>query len=383
MIRLGIPRAFRLALRRRDKWERDVEDEISLHLSLRAEQLEAQGAAPDEAYREAVRRFGPLNESRARLVDAAAHREQYMRRSEFFGDLWQDIAFAFRTLGRQKGWTAITVGTLTLGIGATTAVFSVVSSVLIHAIPYPNADRVVFIQQQLRNGNKGGVQLSTTAPPPVTLAWRAHAHSFDSVEPFALGYATLDSATEPAHVTTTRVFPTFLSFAGSRPIAGRMFSAAEASERARVALLSEALWQSRFGGRRDVVGRTITLSDTTYTVIGVLPGDLIVPTPSHARTDVWLPIDTTNHHVGLPTVARLRRGVTVTSAERELDTISARTNTYPGGDLPYVAHLVKPSELVGIHDSLIMLAGAVALVLLVACANVAHLMLARAASRSL
>src|SRR4051812_11654181 len=127
MIRGDIRRAFLLALRRRDRWEREVEDEIKMHLTLRAEQLMADGVSADAAYTEAVRRFGALDAARDRLLDAARNREQHMQRTEYVADLRQDIVFAARTLGRQKGWSAITMLTLALGIGATTAVFSVVS----------------------------------------------------------------------------------------------------------------------------------------------------------------------------------------------------------------------------------------------------------------
>src|SRR3954469_22118185 len=145
MIRAGIRRVLWLALRRRDRWEREVEEEIKLHLMLRAEQLVAQGHSPDDAYTEAVRRFGPLTESRTRLMQAAGHREHSMRRTEYLADLLQDLAFAIRALGRQKAWTAVTIVTLALGIGATTAVFSVVSTLLLHPLPYPHADRIVFV----------------------------------------------------------------------------------------------------------------------------------------------------------------------------------------------------------------------------------------------
>src|SRR6185437_9542700 len=119
MIREGVRRFFNLALRRRDQWEREVEDEIRFHLELRAEQLAAQGMSPEVATAEAVRRFGALSTSRARLLDAARHREHHMQRTEFLADLKQDISFALRTLGRQKAWTIVTIATLALGIGAT------------------------------------------------------------------------------------------------------------------------------------------------------------------------------------------------------------------------------------------------------------------------
>jgi putative ABC transport system permease protein len=382
VIRFGIPRAFRLALRRRDRWEREVEDEIKLHLSLRAEQLAARGASPDEAYREAVRRFGPLEESRARLVDAATRREQHMRRTEYVSDLRHDIAFAFRTLGRQKGWTAITVATLALGIGATTAVFSVVSSLLIHATPYPDPDRVVIVEQQASKGNNTGIHVSILPPTPIVNAWRTQSHSFDALEPYAFGNGSLGTEPQVAKVITTSILPSFATFAQRNPILGRMFTTEETTGHAKVALLSESVWQSRFGGTHDAVGRTIVVNDSTYTVIGVMPGDLAVPSRGRVPTDIWLPLDTANHNVGMRAVARLRRGVTIAAAQRELDTIAVRANVYPAGQLPFVAEIERPAELVGFHDSLLLLMGTVALVLLVACANVAHLMLTRAATRT-
>src|SRR5689334_3588254 len=163
MIRDGIRRVFDLALRRRDRWEREVEEEIKLHLLLRAEQLAQSGLSADEAHDEAVRRFGPLSQSRAALLDAARHRETRMERKEFLSDLRQDLAFALRTLGRQKIWTAITVGTLALGVGATTAVFSVVSTLLLHPFPYPHSDRLVVVAEQPANGNNTGISV-TIAP---------------------------------------------------------------------------------------------------------------------------------------------------------------------------------------------------------------------------
>src|SRR5262252_4304853 len=122
MIRRGIRRAFNLALRRRDRWEREVEEELNLHLTLRAEQLMSEGRTPREALDEAVRRFGPLEESRARLLEAARHREQRMARVELWDDFRQDLRFALRTFGRQKGWATIAMLTLALGIGAASAV---------------------------------------------------------------------------------------------------------------------------------------------------------------------------------------------------------------------------------------------------------------------
>ncbi|MDB4875759.1 MAG: permease [Gemmatimonadetes bacterium] len=381
MIRSGIPRLFRLAVRRRDRWERDVEDEIKLHLALRAEQLAAQGAAPDEAYREAVRRFGPLNESRARLLDAARHREQQMQRTEFFGDVRQDLSFALRTLGRQKGWAAITVLTLALGIGATTAVFSVVSSLLLHAVPYPAPDRVVIVEQEPSAGNNTGMHVSITPAPPIVNAWRDGNHTFETLEPYRSSTAALRTNGDPAQISATWILPSFVSFAGERPILGRLFSPAEMASHARVALLSESLWQSRYGGDQAVLGRTITIDDSVYTVIGVLPAALRTPSRGRTATDAWLPLDLSNKRLGLRVVGRLRAGATIGAARHDLDALSGRSGAYPPGKLPFVARISTPADLVDFREALLMLTAAVALVLLVACANVAHLMLSRTASR--
>src|SRR5215475_13085000 len=182
MIRLGIRRAFHLAVRGRRRWEREVEEEIKLHIALRAEQLVAEGATLDEAYREAVRKFGSLVESRARLIHAARHREERMQRTEYLSDLRQDIGFALRSLGRQRTWTAVALLTFALGIGATTAVFSVVSTLLLHLIPYPNADRIVYVAQEPMEGNKTGISVSIVPVSQVVTEWMRNAHSFETFE---------------------------------------------------------------------------------------------------------------------------------------------------------------------------------------------------------
>ena len=381
MIRSGIRRAFRLAIRRRDHWQREVEDEIKLHLTLRAEQLMAQGATPNDAYHEAVRRFGSLDESRARLFAAARHRERQMQRTEFLDDLIQDVTFAFRTLGRQKGWAAVTILTLALGIGATTGVFSVVSSLLLHPIPYPHADRVVVVQQQPTQGNNTGMRLSITPASPIVVAWRAGSRSFEALEPYRTTRRLLRTDGVPSEVVVTSILPSFLTFAGERPLIGRVFSPREIEDKVPVVLLSEGIWRERFGGDNGVLGRSITVGDTAYTIVGVTKATLRVPGLGRDRTDIWFPLDLRNRSLGLSVVARLRPGAAIPAAARELDTLSVRAGVYPTAKAPFVAHVRRPAELIDFHDSLVMLTAAVALVLLVACANVAHLMLARAATR--
>jgi len=381
MIRAGIRRAFRLALYRRDRWEREVEDEITLHLALRAEQLVSRGATPDEAYREAARRFGPLTESRARLLEAARHREQRMHRTEYVDDLRQDIAFAIRTLGRQKGWTAVTMLTLALGIGATTAVFSVVSSLLLHVLPYPHADRIVYIDQQPSEGNSTGIRVTITPSANVVRAWTQGSRSFEAFEGRTFGPRTLSTSGEPSRVMAAEIFPSFPVFAGQRPMHGRMFTERDIVNGGRVVVLSEGFWRQRFGAEPSVLGKVITLSDTSYMIVGVLPAAFQPVGGMHLPADVFLPLDVRDDKRGMSLMGRLRPGVTIDAATRELDSLYARTSGFSGGKIPFKTVITTPAQREQLRDSLVMLTAAVGLVLLVACANVAHLLLARSATR--
>ena len=381
MIRIGIPRVFRLALRRRDRWERDVEDEIKLHLLLRAEQLAARGSAPDDAYREAVRRFGPLEESRALLLDAASQREHHMQRTEFFGDLRQDVSFALRTLGREKAWTAVTVATLALGIGATTAVFSVVSTLLLHPLAYPDADRIVYIHQQPSSGNNTGIAVTVAPSGSVVAAWKAQSRSFEALEGFRVSPTTLKTTSEPATIISAAMFPSLPAFAGQRPLIGRMFTTNDIRSGGHVALLGESFWRDRLGASTGVLGQTITLRDSSFVVIGVMPAAFQPPRVAARPVDVWLPLDIRDEKNGLILVGRLRRGTTVGAATKELDSIYARSTGFVGSKIPFAAVVTTPAQQVRFRDSLMLLTGAVGLVLLVALANVAHLLLARSTAR--
>jgi predicted permease len=379
VIRDGIRRAFNLALRRRDRWEREVEEEIKLHVALRVEQLMAEGTSADEAYSEAIRRFGPLDDSRERLLDAARHRESRMQRVEVFDDLRSDLSFALRTFERQKGWTAVAVITLALGIGAATAVFSAASRLLLHPLPYPDADRVVFVDLRERSARATGtVRLSS--PPPLVRFWQTHDRALETIQAYHTGPAMLKTTGEPSQLSGAWIAADFPTFAGQRPVRGRMFTSDEQRTHAHVVLLAEDLWRTRFGANDHAIGRAVTLDDSLYVIIGVLPSGLHMPLSASGDPDVWLPLDAENNRVGVELIGRLRRDVPLAAAERELDSLALRSGVFAANP-PFVAQLVSPSRAVAFHDSLAMLCGAVAIVLLVACANVAHLLLARGVAR--
>lgn len=381
MIRAGIRRAFHLALRRDRGWERDVDDEIALHLALRAEQLIAEGVPRGKAVEEAVRRFGRPDESRARLLDAARHREQRMHRAESFDNLRQDISFAVRTLRRQKGWTAVTITTIALGVGATTAVFSVVSSLLLHPLPYRNADRIVFIHLQPSEGNNTGIDVQITPSAPVVRVWKHDARHFDAIEAYRTSKVSMRTTGDPATLNAATIEPTFPAFAGERPMLGRMFTLEDVLASTPVVLLGEQTWRTRFAGDSSVIGRTAWLNDSAYTIVGVLPATLQTPSVGAAPRDAWLPLDLRQNELGVNVIARLRPGAKASEAEPQLDSLSARSSGFAGGKPPFKAAITTPAQSVRFHDSLIMLTAAVALVLLVAFANVGHLVMARSSGR--
>ena len=381
MRRPGVRRLFSLSIRR-NRWESDVEEEILTHLSIRAERLAALGMSPQAARDEAIRRFGPLDESRRKMLEAAGHREEYMRRREAFIELRQDIAFAGRTLSRNKGWTAVAVLTLALGIGATTAVWSAASTLLVRPLSYPDAGRIVNVALLPTTGNATGVDVAVYPELPLTRAWRSAARSFEALEPYGSITTTLGLAGETEDVVVTRILPSFLSFAGEQPILGRAFTREEAAAEAPVALIGEGLWRTRFAGASSVLGQTLRVGNESLQIIGVMPATLKTPRIGARTTALWRPLDIAPDRGGFRVVGRLSPGVTPQAAARELDSIAVRAGVYEqGGPLPFRAVLTSPGESVSFGSSLTMLTGAVLLVLLVAAANVAHLLLARGLTR--
>jgi putative ABC transport system permease protein len=382
-IRPGIRRAFQLVLRRRDRWEQDVDDEIRLHLMLRAEQLVAEGRTADDAVREAKERFGPLDESRARLLQAARHREAHMQRTEYFADLEQDLAFAIRTLGRQKAWTAVTILTLALGIGATTAVFSVVSALLLHPVTYPHADRVVSNNHQPTDGASAGVKLQIAPSADVVREWRKYSRSFESIEPsypFDRHRIRIGSR-DPQFAMTMSVLPSFADFAGERPLLGRMFTDADIRSSSRAAVVTETFWRNHLDARESAIGERVAVDDTSYTIVGVMPDRFKFGRTTAREVALVLPLDLARVDRPVSVIARLRPGVTSASAGRELDSVFARTAGFTNGTIPLTAIVQPVGQRLDFRDALLTLTGAVLLVLLVACANVAHLLVARAATR--
>ncbi len=294
----------------------------------------------------------------------------------------KDLSYGLRSMARTPGVTAIAVLTLALGIGANTAMFSVVNAVLLRPLPYKEPERVVRLEAQIPSMNISGafVEYNTYGE-----WWLKQSRSFESMAAFTYGSATLTSGDEPERIPLCRVSANFLSMLGLQPALGREFAPQEDQPGApRVAMLSEALWKRRYGADRALVGHQIQLDRDSYTVVGILPAgfDLV-----GREIEIYLPIAaSTARAPGMPTVAahaRLKPGVPVSVAQSEMDGISRRwveqyhypkdwgTRIWPLRD-----YLIRD-----VRTSIVVLAVAVGLVLLIACANVANLLLARAATR--
>ena len=360
----------------------DVDDELRFHIEMLIRAYMAGGMSESEARAATARRFGDLTTARSQCVTITTRRHRRMTRAQLLDAFMQDVRFALRTLGRQKGWTAIAVLTLALGIGANTAVFSVVNSLVLHPLPYPDAGRTRVIFQEPNQGNNTGISVAVSPSAPIVRAWREGSRAFESIEPYAATDMTLRSregVTSTLHAA--RTLSTFAGFTGQRPLIGRMFTKEEVAGKANVAVLGESIWRNQYGSDPRVLGTTIALDDASYTVIGVMPASFRLPRLMQDLTDVWLPLDLAQDEMGLSAIGRLRLGNDDAVARRDLDSLTARVQDTKGTLLRFKAKVVPPGELVRFRDSLLMLAAAVALVLIIACANVAHLLLARAAAR--
>ena len=299
--------------------------------------------------------------------------------------LLRDLRYALRTLRKTPGFTFFAVLTLALGIGATSTIFSVVNTVLLSPLPYRDAERIVAVYEFSARDGVDGFPVS----PANFLDWRRDAQSFASIAA-SRGQSMnfTGRGTVPERIFGARVTASYFEVLGLQPRLGRAFTAEEdAPNGPRAVVLSDALWRRRFSADPKVIGQTITLNNEPYTVVGIAPSTLRLPS---AETEFWLPFgfgpqDAENrgaHSLGV--VARLKPGVTVEQAGTEMKAIAARIEqAFPEVQGGFTT-LVRPlsEDIVGdARTPLLVLAGAVGFVLLICCANVANLMLARAAGR--
>jgi len=379
-------RAFHLAAGRRGI-TRDVDRELAFHLEMRARELVALGRGEAEARREAMAAFGDVSAVRAECLTEQGHRTRERARAEFMHTLWQDLRFAARTLRRAPAFTAASLVTLALGIGATTAIFSVIDGVLLRPLPYANGDRLVHVNQPANAGAIPDVGFSAME----VADYEAQTHSFDAMAEYHSMAFTLLGRDEPRRVQTGVVSANFFDLLGVKPLLGRTFRAGEdQAGAAPVIVLSYEFWQRALGGDPNVVGRTFTMNDRIHTVIGVLP--FLPQDPDH--NDIYMPVSSCPFRMSpqmlssrtgrmVELLGRLKPGVTLAQAGADVSNVSARLHheypdAYRAADrLGVQADMYRDEITRGARPTLLVLLATAAFVLLIACANVANLTLAR------
>jgi putative ABC transport system permease protein len=292
----------------------------------------------------------------------------------------RDLRHALRSLRHAPGFTAVAIVTLGLGIGANTAIFSVVHGVLLRPLPYHQPERLVVVRETYGDGHRG------SSSGPNFIDWRARNRTFEQLSAYRIHMLTVSGDGDPEEITGAYVTSGFFRMLGVPLAAGRGFEPDEEDGEARTVVLSDGFWRTRFAADPAVVGRTVRLNARPYTVIGIAPPGFAFP----ARSQVWLPAElrvgraANRDSHSLDVLGRLKPGVTLEAARADLGAISADlarefplSNTGRGVELTPLA----TDTLRAIRPALLLVAGAVALVLLIACANIANLFLARASGR--
>jgi len=361
-------------MKKRERMMKDLEEDIREHIETETQDNIARGMSPEEAHYAAMRKFGNV-----------------MRVEEDTRDVWsfvwleqfgQDIHYAFRMLRKSRGFTAVAVLTLALAIGATTAIFSVVYGVLLQPLPYTDSNRIMSVFEV----NSGGTW-SRVADPNFD-DFRDQSRSFQSIAKYHADIASVSGASEPTRTTVAAVSPGFLKVLGVQPILGRDFGAGDAKKGAGpTVLVSYGYWRQYLGSSRDLAQSHLKIDGGLFSIVGVLPSGFRFP----ADVDLWLPADLdgenpsrTSHNYSV--VGRLRDGTTVQQANLDISAIARRIHDTSSEQGDY---LLKDGIVVPLQDaitgkarsSLLLLLGAVGFLLLVACANVANLLLAQASVR--
>ena len=363
---------------RRAQLERDLDAEISSHLQLAIDENLQRGLSPAEARRQAILRFGGPQQVKEQHRDA--------RSLPFLETLLQDLRFASRMLRKSPGFTAVAVFTLALGIGANAAMFSIVYAVLLKALPYPQPNHLVMVYE---NVNLPSYQNSRNEVAPGNFSdWTNQNTVFESVAAYRNRSFNLTGAGEPLRIESELVSAGFFSTLQIVPSLGRSFSTEDDSPGAsHVVIMSDGLWKSRFGSDPQILGQKLLLDGESYAVIGVAPPGFHFP---DLDDQLWIPLtispterDNRGSHY-LEVFARLKPSVSLQQAESEMSVIAKRlTELYPQSNTGQTVNLVPLQEdLVGpVRPTLFVLWGAAGLVLLIVCANVANLLLARASAR--
>ncbi len=360
----------------------EVDAELAFHVEMRTRELVASGMEPTAARAAAIARFGDLQAVNAECKHIGISRERDMRRTEYFAELAHDARFAMRQLLKTPLFTLIAAATLALGVGATTAIFSAVDAVVLRPFPFARPNELMLLFTSW-HGTDGSVSVGDFAD------WRKRSTSFSDIAAIQFVGMTLSTGDAPERVTGAQVTASLFSTFGVAPEKGRVFTADEDQPgKPAVVVLSDGLWRRAYGADERIVGRTITVNGAPASVVGVMPASFD-PTDSHE--ELWMPAAYTPDRLAfhdehyLTVVARIKSGVSVAAAQSEMTAISRRmSDEYPATNADNSSHVVPlGGAVIGDYRSrLFVLLGAVACVLLIACVNVANLLLARGATRS-
>ena len=360
----------------------EVDAELAFHVEMRTRELIASGVDPEKARRQAVARFGDLGLVSDACKSIATQRENEMRRTEYLAELRQDARFAVRQLLRTPTFTIIAALTIALGIGATTAIFSAVRAVVLRPFDYANQDRVTYVMERWRDQD-GNVSVGNYSD------WLARSRSFDAMAASSYSSVTITDGPSAGRVLAGRVTASFFPVFGVAPLRGRVFTAAEDEPgHDQVVVLSQGLWQQRYGGTSDILGKTIMINSRPHTVIGVMPESF---DPLLAEEQLWIPAAFSSEAKAardghfLNVFALRKPGVTPAQAQADLDGVAkVLREQYPKENAERaIAAVALDETLIGnFRQRLFVMLGAVTLVLLIACSNVANLLLARGAARS-
>ena len=359
----------------RQRVERELDEELRYHLERQIDEAIAAGLPPDEARRAAFRSMADLEVRKEECRD--------MRGTRWLDEFASDLRYAFRQLSKQKSFFTIAALTLALGIGANTAIFSAVNAVLLRPLPYPHSERLASVWCAVPS--KGVPRMGCALPDLDAIA--ARNHSFDAFARYYFADINIADGT-PERTTALYASATLFPLLGARPALGRTFERSEEVFGShRVVVLSDSLWRERFAGSAGAISSVIHLDGQPYTVIGVMPPDFQFPNPS---VRLWLPMSfapkddmaTRDNHF-IWAIARRRGGVTILKSGADVQSIAGRLEReFPqnagigAGASDYLASVTGD-----VRPALLILLGAVAVVLLIACVNVANLLLARASGR--
>jgi predicted permease len=371
---------------RRKRKASDFSAEIEVHIQLEMERLQEQGLSDEDARTAARRAFGNVTNAQEHFYESSRH--------PWWDNFWQDVRYAARMLRKSPGFAAVAVLTIALGIGATTAIFSVVDATLLHPLPYPHPEQLVTIQDDLPGVGARDVGISVPE-------WHDFQRSgiFQYVSPIGGGDVNLTGASEPARIRLLTVPPNYFALLDVKPQLGRSFDPEDQTPGFNLeVLISDGLWKRAFGGDPHILGKSVRLDNDLYNVVGVMPPGFHDPGPTvdESNIDVWAaagfagppaPPPQRNLRILPQAIARIAPGLTIESAQSRLDALVASLQREYPNDYPlqsaWSVRLVPLTETVvgNVRQSLILLLGAVGLVLLIGCVNVANLLLARASAR--